>query len=72
MKKEAKGKRKIGHAGRRIPIEVFSTRHWPVRMKIPSGTVHDDHRTCRVCTPLSSRELDLGALFTAVYQELAA
>ena len=74
MKKEAKGKAEqhVQRAGRRIPIHVISTDQWRVPMRINAAAAQRCHgRTTRILQ-LRSRDLDLGALMTAVYQKLAA
>jgi hypothetical protein len=78
MKKEAKGKseQEKGKAVRQIPVGAFSAQRWSVRMKSSATRAP----ACLgfygefVQRPLAtySRELDLGPLFTAVYQKLAA
>ena len=76
MKKEAKGKLERGQAGRRIPIEVFSTQRWALPMKHTSIPARDDAGTCGLLnariSPLCARELNLGTLFVPANQKLAA
>lgn len=78
MKKEAKGKSgsQKGQAARQIPVSAFSVQRWPVPMKSSAPREHAClgfySEFVKRPLPLYSRELDLGPLFTAVYQKLAA
>lgn len=78
MKKEAKGKsgQQKGQAARRIPVRAFSVQRWPVQMKSSATREHAClgfySEFVKRPLPLYSRELDLGRLFTAVYEKLAA
>ena len=74
MKKEAKGKAEqhMQPAGRRIPIQVISTDQWRVPMRINTVAAQKCNGRATRILQLRSRDLDLGALITAVYQKLAA
>jgi hypothetical protein len=77
MKKEAKekGEQPKGQAARQISVAAFSVQRWPVRIK-PSTREHAClgfySEFVKRPQSLYSRELDLGPLFTAVHQKLAA
>ena len=78
MKKEAKGKpeQQKGPTAQQIPVGAFSVQRWPVQMKSSAKREHAClgfySEFVKRPLPLYSRELDLGPLFTAVYQKLAA